>query len=307
MPRVSIIITTHERPRLLPRAIESARRAGRDLEVVVVDDASRDETSEICRSLPDIRYVRLDSNRGVAGARNAGLEASTGEFVSFLDDDDERLPGSLDQQVLRLDASPRAGLIYGQARLVDERGAKLGVYPQSCPEGDVFWELLEQNFIPSGSAVFRRSCLERIGLLEEAVPGIDDWDFWIRVAERFEVLAVEQPVFKWRRSSPGSGQGSSRAARMIRMSVQQFRTRWMSLERAASATKAERRRAWRAFSGGRARHLVWETGRALAVGRAGQAVENLSTAVRLLPFALLRMPFDWRRARAVCRRLRGLS
>src|SRR5689334_21834057 len=98
MAKVSIIITTHNRPHTLARAIASAIAAGKDVEVIVVDDASIDGTPRICDSFPEITYVRVDRNQGVAGARNVGLVASRGEFVTFLDDDDVRLPHSLDDQ-----------------------------------------------------------------------------------------------------------------------------------------------------------------------------------------------------------------
>jgi hypothetical protein len=308
MPRVSVIITTHSRPGLLPRAVESAKTAGEDVEVVVVDDASTDETAGVCRSIKGIRYVRVELNRGVAGARNVGILASAGEYLTFLDDDDERLPGSLNVQVERLEAEPRAALIYGQAHLVNGRGGTAGrVYPTGSPQGDVFWELLVQNFIPVGSALFRRSCLLRVGLLDESVPGLDDWDLWIRLAELFPVVAAEQPVYRWRRASPGSGQSSSSGARMARMAVRQFRERWMRLGRTAEAPASRQREAWRAFSGGMARHLVWEAARAQAEGRTHQAAENIISGLRLLPSAMLRMPFDRRRARAVLDLLRGLA
>ena len=303
-PKVSIIITTHSRPRLLPRAVESARLSGRDPEIVVVDDASTDETGEVCRALPGIRHVRVERNRGVAGARNVGIEASAGEYLSFLDDDDERLPGSLDAQVERLEAEPGAALIYGQALVVGGSGAAPArVYPERCPQGDLFWELLGQNFIPCGSVLLRRSCLQRVGPLDAGVPGLDDWDLWVRLAEHFTFIAAETPVYRWRQSSPGSGQGSSSGARMVRMAVRQFRERWMLLERSAQAPRSVRRAAWRAFSGGMARHLVWEAGRAQAEGRTRQAAENVLTGLRLLPSAMLRMPFDRRRARVVSGRL----
>src|ERR1700734_2850781 len=99
MPIVSIIIPTHNRARMLLRAIESARQAGTDVEVVVVDDASSDETRSICRDLPGIIYIRLDQNVGQACARNTGILRSSGEFIAFLDDDDLRVCGSIDKQV----------------------------------------------------------------------------------------------------------------------------------------------------------------------------------------------------------------
>jgi hypothetical protein len=308
MQRVSIIIATHNRPQLLLRAVASARLSGRDPEIVVVDDASTDETGELCRSLHGIRYIRIERNQGVACARNVGLRASSGEFISFLDDDDERLPGSLDMQVERLEAEPHAGMVYGQALIVGSSGAAAQrLYPGHCPQGDIFWELLGQNFIPCGSAVFRRSCMMCVGLLDERVPGIDDWDLWLRLAEHFNVTATEQPVFSWRRSEPGSGQGSSSGACMVRMAVRQFRECWMRLGCAAQAPRSARRAAWYAFSEGMARHLIWEAVRAQAAGRTRQAAENIFTGLRLLPSAMLRVPFDRRRARAALGLLRGLA
>src|ERR1700720_1402043 len=109
MPSVSIIIPTCNRPQLLPRAVESARAAGTDVDIIVVDDASQDETAAICARLSGIKYIRLERNQGVAGARNVGILASSAEFVAFLDDDDLRLPGSLDWQVAPLAGPPRGG------------------------------------------------------------------------------------------------------------------------------------------------------------------------------------------------------
>ncbi|HZT58831.1 MAG TPA: glycosyltransferase family A protein [Pyrinomonadaceae bacterium] len=297
MPSVSVIIPTHNRPRLLPRAVESARAAGRDVEVVVVDDASRDETAGVCVSLRGIRYVRVESNRRVAGARNVGLLASSGEYVSFLDDDDLRLPGTLDRQTALLDARADVGMVYGQALVADRAGARAcDPYPAPCPQGDIFWHLLRRNFVPSGGAVFRRSCLMRVGMLDEAAHGLDDWDLWIRIAELYAVAALEEPVCVWRRSSPASGQGSSEAAELVARCRRQWLERWAKLPRAAAATDAQRREAWRGFSANMAAHLVCEAGRALACGRPGQAAKS-AAALRLFPLGLARVSFD--RARAL--------
>ena len=94
MPSVSIIIPTHNRPHLLPRAVESARAAGTDVEIIVVDDASMDETASVCRELAGIKYIRLEPNQGVAGARNVGILASSSEFIAFLDERNARLSAS---------------------------------------------------------------------------------------------------------------------------------------------------------------------------------------------------------------------
>ena len=113
MATVSVIIPTHARPDLLPRAVDSARQAGTDVEIIVVDDASTDETARVCQGLENIKYVRVERNQGVAGARNLGIFVSTSDYIAFLDDDDLRLPGSLDHQLAALKANPEAGFVCG--------------------------------------------------------------------------------------------------------------------------------------------------------------------------------------------------
>jgi glycosyltransferase involved in cell wall biosynthesis len=209
--KISVIIPTHDRPTLLPRAVESARAAGRNVEIVVVDDGSRDDTRRVCARMREVVYVRNERRLRVGGARQAGIEASSGEFLSFLDDDDVRLPGSLDVQIRALQANPRAGLSYG---LVHRGSANLSLtgrtLPPHCVSGDVFWELLSGNFIPSISAVFRRSALTAVGGLRAELAPSDDWDLWVRIAERYAVACVHKPVAIWRESTFTSGQGSSR-------------------------------------------------------------------------------------------------
>lgn len=287
MARASIIVTTHNRPHVFPRAVESARQSGGDVEIVLVDDASSDQTAEICGSLPDINYVRVERNQGVAGARNIGLVASSGEYVSFLDDDDTRTSGSLDQQISLLESEPEAGMIYGQAFYGDQEGNPTDrFYPADCPQGDLFWKLLCRNFIPCGSAVFRRSCLSRVGLLDDSIAGLDDWDLWVRIGELYPIIALELPVITWRRSTPGSGQGTSNAAQIVSRSVRQFH-RWMNLPRAESASRQTKRNLWHGFSENMAEHLIWEWARALRSAEMGQAAKSLATLPRLYPLTLI--------------------
>jgi hypothetical protein len=282
MATVSVVIPTHSRPQLLPRAIESAFAAGKDVEVVVVDDASTDETAAVCRALKNITYVRLDQNEGVAGARNAGVRASSGEFIALLDDDDVRLPGTLDLQLARLRETPEAALVYAQALFSNgtDRGGR-DRYPQRCPSGDLFWPLLAQNFIPSGSVVFRRSCLSRVGMFEASIPGIDDWDLWIRMAALFPVISLEQPVVTWRRPSPDSDQTSARAVEMVSLATKQFREHWLKLPRALAAPPELRQTASREFSQNMASHLIWEAGRSLSSRHLLRASQCLFAALRL--------------------------
>ena len=281
MASISLIIPTHSRPHLLPRAVESALAAGTDVEVVVVDDASTDDTADVCRAMEGIKYIRLDHNQGVAGARNVGVLTSSAEYIAFLDDDDLRLPGSLDRQLAVLRNTPGAALIYGQALIGGATDRFAGDrYPQPCPEGDVFWQLVTQNFIPSGSVLFRRSCLFSTGLLDRSIAGIDDWDLWVRVAALYPVAALDEPVMIWRRPSPDSDQSSARAVEMVALSTRQFRRHWMRMSRVAQASPAVRRRAARRFSQNMASHLAVEAARSFSCGQVMRANRCVVAALR---------------------------
>jgi len=287
MPKVSVIIATHNRPHLLRAAINSARTAARDVEIVVVDDASGDDTAAVCKSISDIKYVRVDRNQGVAGARNIGLIASSGEYITFLDDDDVRLTNSLDEQIEAMEQNPQVAFVYGRATAETSSGERAEPYPIDCPRGDIFWQLLTRNFIPCGSVVFRRSVVSAIGLLDDAIPGIDDWDFWVRIAELFPVVAIEAPAIIWRQSSPSTTQGSSNTVDIIAKSRRHFRHQFTKLPRFVAASRSVRRRAWRDFSTNVAEHLTWETFSGFRDGAFEHAVQSARTLLSLHPAALM--------------------
>ena len=287
MPRASVIIPTYNRPHLLSRAVESAFAAGTDLEVVVIDDASVDETAEVCRKLSGITYVRLDHNEGVAGARNAGIAASSADYIALLDDDDIRLPGSIDLQLAKFEKGD-AALIYGQALFggaVDYLNQNR--YPHPCPDNDVFWQLLSQNFIPSGSVIVRRSCLPCSAPFNRSLAGIDDWDLWIRIAANHSVACVEEPVVIWRRPSPESDQGSANAVEMVMRSTKQFRESWLLMAPISDAEPVKRRAVAKRFSENMASHLVNEARRSISCGELLNANRCLFAAIRFHPSGLI--------------------
>jgi len=289
MPRVSVIIPTQSRPHLLQRAVESAQQAGLDVEVIVLDDASTDTTREVCQKLKGIKYIRLDRNQGVAGARNVGILASLAEYVSFLDDDDQRLPGSLDLQLEALAANPEAGFVCGPVLYADEDGHPTGeiAYPKGS-DRDVFWEVLEWNFfILPVAVVIRKDCFFRVGLFNSRLAGVDDWDLWVRLAELFPVAIVSQPVGIYREPTPFSIQGSSnlsphffRAARQQLQHLQLPR----SLDASASQRDAARKRTLNRY----ADTLMWKAARWLPEGAYRFAWMNFWAALRLSPLRIFR-------------------
>ena len=292
MPKASVIIPTRNRCALLPRALESARRAASDVEIIVVDDASEDQTHEVCRrwsDIPCVRYLRARRRLGIGAARNVGLIASTSTYISFLDDDDVRMPASLDAQVELLEAEPSAGMVYGRVLYGDEECRPKGTfYPKQCRQGDLFWDLLRWNFIPCPTVVFRRACLTRVGLLEEDAQGVEDWDLWVRIAELYPVLATERAVAVWRQSTPTSAQYSFRPDRMHRRAHRLHRRKWLRLPRAVEAGAARRREAARVFADCASQQLVWEAAARLKAKRLPDFARVALAASRMYPIGVSR-------------------
>lgn len=289
MPITSIIIPTHGRPHLLPQVVESACQAGADVEIIVVDDASTDETASVCKKLTGIKYIRLDRNQGVAGARNVGIFASSGKYVTFLDDDDLRLPGSIDIQVKAMEAEPGAGFVCGAMVMADQNYQPTGeVFLPSQTSGDVFWELLELDFpVMPLSTLIRKECLLRVGLLNPRLGGIDDWDIFVRIAEFYPVLVIDEPIGLYRQPTPSSAQGSSaQGAQLLRAARHQLRL--LQLPRARAATARHRRSIRQRTLNRIADTLLWSAARRLPEREFGFVCRNTLTALRLNPLRAVR-------------------
>lgn len=288
MSSVSVVITTYNRAQLLQRAIESAQKAGSDLEVIVVDDCSTDDTPEVCAKLSGIRYVRLSSNRGLAHGRNVGIAESSSEFIAFLDDDDLRLPGSLDAQVRVLTADAKTAFCYGQALIADaRRQLPTGeIYPITCLQGDIFWDLLQDNFIPMPSVLARKSSLLQLGGFNTDLNLIEDWDMWLRVSERFSIAAVEEPVAIHRKAIAESNQMCSDSAQLCK---QAMRVQQMALNRprAQAASGAKRRHVRGRFRDRAYEILMTEAVNSIQEGNIRAARANLLDAFRFRPLRMV--------------------
>jgi hypothetical protein len=284
MAKVSLIITTFNRPHLLPRAVESAQRAGQDVEVIVVDDASEDETANVCRTLAGIKYIRLDRNQGVAGARNIGLLECTGDYIAFLDDDDLRLPGSLDHQLALLEGAREAGFVASAVQLADQESTLTGeVATPRAISGDVFWQILELNlFLLPASVLVRKSCFFEAGIFNKSLAGIDDWDMWTRIAELRSVVIDDRPVSIYRSATPESRQGSSNLSKHLFAAVRHQR-QLLALPRAAAAPASLRRTVRGKLKRNISDTLSWRAAEHLPRGFFRFAAANFFTALRVSP------------------------
>jgi len=289
MPKKSVIIPTHNRPDLLLRAVQSAWEAGTDIEVIVVDDASTDGTAQVCRSLKGIKYVRIERNQGVAGARNVGLMYSEGEFVTFLDDDDLRLPDSIDLQARALVDNPEAGFVCGGMIIVDQNYIPNGeVTHPGHPSGDVFWPILSLDFPAMGlSTLIRKDCFSRVGLFRKHLAGIDDWDFLVRLSEFYPAIVIPEPVGIYRQPTPGSGQGSSSSAAQLKRATRQQK-HLLGLPRARAASARQRRAARRLMVRRIADTLLWRATRHIRKREYSAGSASAATALTLKPLRALR-------------------
>lgn len=187
-PRVSVVIPTHNRPEMLERALRSVlAQTYQDFEVVVVDDGSAEPASRVVERLSDqrVRVLRLDPNRGMGRARNAGIAETRGEWVAFLDDDDEWLPEKLSLQMARLDAdtAPKTAVVYCYCNQIGALGISKVRPKDPLPEGDVFKALVKNLHSRSPSAyVIKRSVLLEVGSFDPEMPRADDIELWFRMA-----------------------------------------------------------------------------------------------------------------------------
>ena len=195
MPRISVCIPTYNTARYLPEAIESVlQQEFDDFELVICDNASTDQTPEICRSYADarIRYLRFEQLVKQGGNWNRCLKLARGEYVALLHSDDRYLPGFLEQRCKTLEDHPEAGLAFGAVQLIDQDGRDLGrksfgEQPLIVPPPEFFKELLFGCVISPVSPVVRRKCYEEVGQFnEERLWGID-WEMWLRLSARYGV------------------------------------------------------------------------------------------------------------------------
>jgi glycosyltransferase involved in cell wall biosynthesis len=284
MHSVSLIIPTFNRPHLLPRAVRSAQQAARDVEVIVVDDASSDETARVCRGLTDIKYVRLERNQGVAGARNVGVLESSSDFIAFLDDDDLRLPGSLDHQLDLLKSAPEAGLVASAALLADRECVPTGaISAPRAPSGDVFWQVLELNlFLLPATVLVRKTCFLELGLFNKNLAGIDDWDMWARITESHPVITDDLPVCVYRCPTPDSGQGSSALGNHLFAAVK-HQKQLLKLQRAERAPQSLKRATRSGLKRRVADTLSWRAAEQLPLGHVRFATETFLRALQINP------------------------
>ncbi len=197
LPKVSVVIPTYNCAALLPAAIESALgQAGAEVEVIVVDDGSTDDTEAVVRPyLERIVFIR-QKNRGLPGARNRGIEVAKGAYIALLDADDAWMTGKLERQMPRF-GDAEVGVVYSDfsVRYADGRLQKSYLVNRPLAgEGYVLERYIESRFLFPSTMVFRRECFESCGVFDEEMLACEDIELFARMCLRWKVALVNEPL-----------------------------------------------------------------------------------------------------------------
>ncbi|MEY2977560.1 MAG: glycosyltransferase family 2 protein [Prochlorotrichaceae cyanobacterium] len=202
MPLISIIVPTYNSERFIVKTINSAlEQTFSNFELIIVDDCSRDQTVSIVERIEDsrIRCFSHDVNIGIAANRNRGLAKATGQYVAFLDHDDLWLPDKLMMQLEALEQNPQASVAYSWVHRIDEDGHLIRQHAHPHYTGNIYKKLLITNFLVTASnPLIRMDCLENIGGFDESIYGADDWDLFLRLAEKYEFVLLKHYHIQYR-------------------------------------------------------------------------------------------------------------
>lgn len=200
MPEVSVIIPTYNSAHYLMQAVESVlSQTFRDLEILVIDDGSTDETEVVMRQYgAPVRYIR-QRNSGVSAARNRGIAESRGRYIAFLDADDTWYPHKLERQLAALDKHRGYQLCYSAFTLATADLTPIRVVQSRRFGGAVEDLLLRGNVVGSICSVLcKRSLFKVVGDFDPSLSQCADWDMWLRLATQTEFLYMDEPLVTYR-------------------------------------------------------------------------------------------------------------
>jgi glycosyltransferase involved in cell wall biosynthesis len=200
-PLVSVVIPAYNEADTVPDAIRSAlAQSVTDLEVIVIDDGSEDDTAEAARSIADPRITVLTQhNQGVCVARNAGIAAARGTYVAFLDADDIWLPRKLERQLDYLDHHPDVTAVQAGVMFVDGDRNVLHVEPCRTSADPLMDTLMFKNLPAFPTTVMiRRDKLEQIGGFDTSLVILEDWNMAIEASRHCRLASIEEPLALYR-------------------------------------------------------------------------------------------------------------
>lgn len=205
--RVSVILPTYNRAECLGEAINSVlAQTYEDFELLIVDDGSTDNTREIVEKYSDsrIQYYKLDINGGQSKARNYGMRLAKGEFIAFEDSDDLWMPQKLEKQMSAFATEKEnVGLVYHKYQFDTGEIVPEEEIPLEKKNGNIYEQLLWNNLVGMPTLMIRRECLEEIGYLDENMKCLEDYDFALRLAQKYQAIFIDEVLLKASYSGTG--------------------------------------------------------------------------------------------------------
>jgi glycosyltransferase involved in cell wall biosynthesis len=193
--KISVIIPTYNRLVLLQRAVESVRKQSlRPAEIIVVDNSSDDGTQAWLEQQSDIVACFHDSNQGVSAGRNSGIKRAQGDWLAFLDSDDEWVANKLERQVACLKADPSLRVCHtGESWIRNGKSIPVSITLINRA-GWIYHECLPLCVISPSSVMMHREVFERIGGFDESLPACEDYDLWLRLCALYPVGFIDEAL-----------------------------------------------------------------------------------------------------------------
>ncbi len=195
--KVSVIIPTYNRKHTLGRAIESIiSQTIKPLEIIIVDDGSNDGTREwIKQEYPFIKYLN-QNNSGVSASRNRGIFSANGNWIAFLDSDDEWIPEKLERQLSILSSDKEAVFCHTNEIWI-RNGTRVNQMRKHQKYGGyIFEKCLDMCRISPSSSIIKKEVFDHIGYFDESLIVCEDYDLWLRIAAHYKILFLDQPLIK---------------------------------------------------------------------------------------------------------------
>ncbi len=216
-PKVSVIMSAYNSERYVGEAIQSIlNQTMKDFELIVINDASKDNTGKEVKKFKDprIKYIERKHNAGKSHAVNFALKKVRGKYACIFDADDVMVNYKLEVSAKVLDRHPKCGLVYGHAWVIDEASEIIGplFFPSRAersiddPFPDMSFsmaKLLKGAIFPQGSTLFRMEAIRKVGPLDESLHVAEDWDLWIRIAEKYDFYYLPVPLYLYRINPKG--------------------------------------------------------------------------------------------------------
>ncbi|AXS82091.1 glycosyltransferase [Marinobacter sp. Arc7-DN-1] len=269
---ISVITPTYNRARFLPNAVASVlAQTHADLELIIVDDGSEDNTRNVLKPFLADKRVRYfhQENQGQSHARNLALKQATGDFIAFLDSDDVWAPDKLEKQLAVFRANPEVDIVHGDEAIINEQGAVISLQNMRRYSGRITRYLLADNSVSITTALVRRRCFDEMGGFDTSVGVADDYELWLRFSARYCYQYEPGIVASYRVMADQISSDKRRRYAANERIIQQFLARYGEV-----LSPGERRWGLARFYCRKARYFASAGERGKAVGAIAGALRN---------------------------------